>query len=83
MKKSAAVVTGASHGIGRATAIRLACDFSTIVLAARNQAAALRDTVWCRPTLVEGLILLFSSPLSLSEDADTQTVGPARKEIVE
>lgn len=39
MNKSVAVVTGASQGIGRATAIRLAHDFSTVVLAARNRAA--------------------------------------------
>jgi 3-oxoacyl-[acyl-carrier protein] reductase len=34
---SVAIVTGASQGIGRATALRLARDFSAIVLAARNQ----------------------------------------------
>jgi 3-oxoacyl-[acyl-carrier protein] reductase len=34
---SVAIVTGASQGIGRATAIRLARDFSAIVLAARNR----------------------------------------------
>src|SRR6516162_2079247 len=34
---SVAIVTGASHGIGRATALRLARDFSAVVLAARNQ----------------------------------------------
>jgi 3-oxoacyl-[acyl-carrier protein] reductase len=33
---SVAIVTGASQGIGRATAIRLAQDFQAIVLAARN-----------------------------------------------
>jgi 3-oxoacyl-[acyl-carrier protein] reductase len=38
MKKEwVAIVTGASQGIGRATAIRLARDFSVVVLAARNK----------------------------------------------
>jgi 3-oxoacyl-[acyl-carrier protein] reductase len=36
MKNSVAIVTGASQGIGRSTAIRLARDFSSVVLAARN-----------------------------------------------
>jgi 3-oxoacyl-[acyl-carrier protein] reductase len=39
---SVAIVTGASQGIGRITAVRLARDFSAIVLAARN-AAALKE----------------------------------------
>lgn len=34
---SVAIVTGASQGIGRATAVRLARDFSAVVLIARNQ----------------------------------------------
>jgi 3-oxoacyl-[acyl-carrier protein] reductase len=35
--KSVAIVTGASQGIGRATALRLACNFSVVVLVARDK----------------------------------------------
>jgi 3-oxoacyl-[acyl-carrier protein] reductase len=41
-QKTVAIVTGASQGIGRATALRIARDFSGIVLAARN-AEALKE----------------------------------------
>jgi len=41
--RSVAIVTGASQGIGRATAVRLARDFSAVALAARN-AEELKET---------------------------------------
>ncbi|GAB2895368.1 SDR family NAD(P)-dependent oxidoreductase [Paraburkholderia jirisanensis] len=37
MSKKVAIVTGASQGIGRSTAIRLARDFSSVALVARNR----------------------------------------------
>jgi 3-oxoacyl-[acyl-carrier protein] reductase len=42
MKESIAIVTGASHGIGRSTALRLARDTAGVVLVARD-AKALDD----------------------------------------
>jgi len=58
MTKSVAIVTGASQGIGRATAIRLARDFSAIVLVARNQAkleevAALVQAAGAEPLVID------------------------------
>src|SRR6201996_339591 len=38
MEKSVAIVTGASQGIGRSTAIRLARDFAALALVARDRA---------------------------------------------
>jgi 3-oxoacyl-[acyl-carrier protein] reductase len=59
MTKSVAIVTGASSGIGRATALRLARDFSAIVLAARNgeglgKVGEVVTTSGAEPLVVEG-----------------------------
>ena len=43
MDDRVAIVTGASQGIGRATAIRLARDFAAVVLVARSE-EKLRET---------------------------------------
>ncbi|HEY3897512.1 MAG TPA: SDR family oxidoreductase [Chthoniobacter sp.] len=39
MNHSVAIVTGSSHGIGRATALRLAKEFSAVVVVARDESA--------------------------------------------
>lgn len=58
MSKSVAIVTGASQGIGRATAIRLAKDFSSITLAARGrenleETAAAVKTAGAEPLVID------------------------------
>ena len=67
--KSVAIITGASQGIGRATAIRLARDFSAIVLAARNadalkEVASVVKTAGAEP-------LVCDLDLSKTESAET------------
>src|ERR1700733_11611119 len=58
MSTSVAIVTGASQGIGRSTAIRLARDFSSIVLAARDrpnleQTAAAVKAAGAEPLIID------------------------------
>ena len=60
MKDSVAIVTGASQGIGRSTAIRLARDFRAVVLVARNAKALEEVAAVVRKTGAEPLSLLRS-----------------------
>ena len=53
---SVAVVTGASQGIGRSTAARLARDFSAIVLVARNASALTEVTETVKAAGAESLV---------------------------
>jgi 3-oxoacyl-[acyl-carrier protein] reductase len=63
MANSVAIVTGASQGIGRATALRLARDFSSLVLIARNE-AQLQETAQRAKSLGADSLVL---PLDLRE----------------
>ncbi len=65
MKNNVAIITGASQGIGRATALRLAKDFSSLVLAARN-GDALEETA---NAVKKSGAEVLSLPLDLREPA--------------
>ena len=70
MKNSVAVVTGASQGIGRSTAIRLAKDFSSVVLVARNAQELDETAAEVRKNGAEPLTIA----LDLSQVASPDTV---------
>ena len=70
MSNSVAIVTGASQGIGRATAIRLARDFSTLVLAARDRAHLDETAVAVKAAGAEALVV----DSDLSQPSVEQTV---------
>ncbi len=58
MSKPVAIVTGASQGIGFSTAVRLARDFGSVVLVARNRAkleetAAAVKEIGAEPLIVD------------------------------
>jgi len=57
MSKSVAIVTGASQGIGHSTAVRLARDFSSIVLVARNRANLEETAIAVKAAGAEALIV--------------------------
>jgi 3-oxoacyl-[acyl-carrier protein] reductase len=65
---SVAIVTGASQGIGRATALRLARDFSSLVLIARNETELQETAQKAKSFGAESLVL----PLDLREAASAE-----------
>jgi 3-oxoacyl-[acyl-carrier protein] reductase len=73
MPELVAVVTGASQGIGRATSLRLAKDFSALVLAARN-GEALKE-IAAEVKSIGADPLAFALDLSMGEAAETLIKG--------
>lgn len=72
MSRSVAIVTGASQGIGHSTAVRLARDFSSIVLVARNAAKLEATAAAVKAAGAEALVIA----LDLAErDAAKAVIG--------
>jgi 3-oxoacyl-[acyl-carrier protein] reductase len=71
--KSVAIVTGASQGIGRATALRLALDFSAVVLVARNKAEL--DQTANDAKSIGAQTLVYALDLREPQSADTVVKG--------
>ena len=71
MSKSVAIITGASQGIGQATAIRLARDFSALTLVARSQANLQQTAEAVRAAGAQTLVI----DADLSEPAVAQSVA--------
>src|ERR1700675_3247259 len=70
MKNTVAIITGASQGIGRSTALRLARDFSSLVLAARN-GDALNEVA---KAVDQADVQVLPLPLDLREPAADKTL---------
>src|SRR5271155_1471570 len=68
--RSVAIVTGASQGLGRATALRLARDFSVIVLVARNKESLESTAAEVRSIGAEPIV----SALDLREPQSAKTL---------
>ena len=60
--ESVAIVTGASQGIGRATAIRLARDFEAVVLSARQEDELKKTAADVRSSGAEAGIARYGEP---------------------
>jgi 3-oxoacyl-[acyl-carrier protein] reductase len=79
MSQSVAIVTGASQGIGQATAIRLARDFSALVLVARSRANLEQTVGAVKASGAEALIIDIdlAQPVAARTviDQTTQTFG--------
>lgn len=71
--KSVAIVTGASQGIGRATALRLARDFSAVVLVARDKEKLEEAAIDVRSVGAEAII--FDLDLREAQSAEILVKG--------
>jgi 3-oxoacyl-[acyl-carrier protein] reductase len=75
MSKPVAIVTGASQGIGFSTAVRLARDFASLVLVARNRAKLEETAAAVKEVGAEPLIIdLDLSECSSAKKVVTQTL---------
>jgi 3-oxoacyl-[acyl-carrier protein] reductase len=70
MSKSVAIITGASQGIGQATAIRLARDFEALALVARNRSKLEETAKAVKSAGAEALVI----DLDLSEPKAAKSV---------
>src|SRR5258708_17052839 len=76
MSKSVAIVTGASQGIGHSTAIRLARDFSAIVLAARDRPNLEKTAAAVKAAGAEPLVIdIDLSEISAAKEVVYRTIA--------